>query len=210
MNDRERDPVYYQLCRLDRGKEMAAWGRRIEEIWQDAEGVMHRRDIEWCPQIGRVLRIAFIDTYCELTWWATTPVQEILEDHSDRLVFRTQKSTYELSIRRWEEGHEADQMSRYTDALTAREVMEFVSVDVIELSYAKVRAQRDEWQRTCRGWLVANPDDDRGGLRRIIERIAADPAVEGRATAQRDRWRRWCAQSLGAYPVPDLEPRGEA
>jgi hypothetical protein len=96
-------------------------------------------------------------------------------------------------------------VSRYTDALNAREVLEYVVVDCIELSHLQVRAQRDSWQRTCRSWLLANPDDG-GGLRRVIERIAADPAVEGRATEQRDRWRRWCAQSLVAHPVPDLEP----
>lgn len=90
---------YYQLRRLDLNKEMLAEGRRIEEVWQDEVGRMHRRDISGCPQVGRCFRIAFIDTYCELTWWGTTPVQEILENSEERVVFRTQKSIYELLVR---------------------------------------------------------------------------------------------------------------
>jgi hypothetical protein len=88
--------TYYRLRRLDPGKEMLAEGRRIEEVWQDETGSMRRRDIAGAPQIGRCFRIAFVDTYCELTWWGTTPVQEILEDNVARVVFRTQKSVYEL------------------------------------------------------------------------------------------------------------------
>lgn len=97
----------YRLRRLDPGKQLIVEGRRIEELWEDSEGV-HRRDIGRCPLIGRALRIAFIDTHCELMWWSTTPVMEILDDLKDRIVFRTQKSTYELQIGRLEEERDGE------------------------------------------------------------------------------------------------------
>lgn len=67
---------------------MAVDGRRIEEVWDDSDGV-HRRDVQRCPLVGRVLRIAFIDTHGELAWWATTPVTEYFDDRQDRIVFQT-------------------------------------------------------------------------------------------------------------------------
>lgn len=60
--------THHRLRRPDPGKEMLAEGRRIEGIWQDAAGTVHRRDITLCPLVGRVFRVAFVDTYCELTW----------------------------------------------------------------------------------------------------------------------------------------------
>lgn len=44
-------------------------------------------------------------------------------------------------------------MREYTDELTAVQLIGYIANDYIELSYDKVRWQRDNWREICRSWL---------------------------------------------------------
>ena len=51
-------------------------------------------------------------------------------------------------------------MSReYTRRLTARQLIEYIARDYVELSHDKVLWQRDDWQKACQDWLRFNPED---------------------------------------------------
>ena len=47
-------------------------------------------------------------------------------------------------------------MSKYTNQLTARQVLEYIANDYVELSHDKVRLQRDDYIKICREWLLHN------------------------------------------------------
>ena len=49
-------------------------------------------------------------------------------------------------------------MSAYTNQLTAEQLIAYIANDYFELSYEKIRAQRDEHMRICREWLKAHPE----------------------------------------------------
>jgi hypothetical protein len=52
-------------------------------------------------------------------------------------------------------------MGWYTDmmnALSARQLIESIANEYVELSHDKVRWQRDDHIKICRAWLAANPD----------------------------------------------------
>jgi len=46
-------------------------------------------------------------------------------------------------------------MSEYTKQLSAKQLIEFIANDYVELSQDKIRAQRDEYIKICREWLEA-------------------------------------------------------
>lgn len=50
-------------------------------------------------------------------------------------------------------------MSEYTKNLTARQLIEYIANDYIELSHDKVLWQRDDFMKICREWLQNNPKD---------------------------------------------------
>jgi len=47
-------------------------------------------------------------------------------------------------------------MSEYTNQLTAVQIIEYIANDYVELSYDKVRLQRDDYMKICRAWLLHN------------------------------------------------------
>ena len=49
-------------------------------------------------------------------------------------------------------------MSDYIKSMTARQVIEMIANEYIELSHDKIRLQRDDHIRWCNAWLRANPD----------------------------------------------------
>ena len=49
-------------------------------------------------------------------------------------------------------------MNEYIGQLTARQFVEMIANDYIELSHDKVRLQRDDHIRWAKEWLRANPD----------------------------------------------------
>ena len=54
-------------------------------------------------------------------------------------------------------------MGWYTDmmtSLTARQLIQSIANEYIELSHDKVRWQRDDHIRICKEWLKANPEED--------------------------------------------------
>jgi len=46
-------------------------------------------------------------------------------------------------------------MSEYTKQLSAKQLIEFIANDSVELSQDKIHAQRDEYIKICREWLEA-------------------------------------------------------
>jgi hypothetical protein len=54
-------------------------------------------------------------------------------------------------------------MSKYTDSLTAEQLIHYIATDYYELSYDKIRSQRDEWMKNCRDWLAKNGTEATGG-----------------------------------------------
>jgi hypothetical protein len=46
----------------------------------------------------------------------------------------------------------------YTRKLTAKQMIEYIARDYIELSHDKVLWQRDDWRKTCQDWLENNPN----------------------------------------------------
>ena len=46
-------------------------------------------------------------------------------------------------------------MSEYIKQLSAKQLIEFIANDYVELSQDKIRAQRDEYIKICREWLEA-------------------------------------------------------
>lgn len=49
-------------------------------------------------------------------------------------------------------------MTKYTDVLTARKLIQYIANDYVELSYDKIRWQRDDHMKICGDWLIANND----------------------------------------------------
>lgn len=49
-------------------------------------------------------------------------------------------------------------MNNYMNSLTARQFIECIANEYIELSHDKVRLQRDDHIRWAKEWLRANPD----------------------------------------------------
>lgn len=47
-------------------------------------------------------------------------------------------------------------MSDYTDNLTAEGLIAYIARDYLELSYDKIRWQRDDWRKICQSWLEKN------------------------------------------------------
>ena len=52
------------------------------------------------PRVGCAVRVGSFTarTYAAMDYWTTTPVQEILEESDNRMVFRTKNSIYEWKI----------------------------------------------------------------------------------------------------------------
>jgi hypothetical protein len=50
-------------------------------------------------------------------------------------------------------------MNDYIEQLTARQVIEMIANEYIELSHDKVRTQRDDHIRWCKEWLQHNPNE---------------------------------------------------
>jgi hypothetical protein len=48
-------------------------------------------------------------------------------------------------------------MNEYIEQLTARQVIEMIANEWVELSHDKVRIQRDDHIRWCKKWLELNP-----------------------------------------------------
>jgi hypothetical protein len=48
-------------------------------------------------------------------------------------------------------------MNDYIEQLTARQIIEMIANEYIELSHDKVRIQRDDHIRWCKEWLQHNP-----------------------------------------------------
>lgn len=53
-------------------------------------------------------------------------------------------------------------MSRYTDNLTAEQLIQYIANDYYELSHDKIRWQRDDWKQACQSWLEKNLSDSPG------------------------------------------------
>ena len=56
-------------------------------------------------------------------------------------------------------------MGEYTDmtnALTARQILEMIANDYVELSHDKIVWQRNDYMRICREWLKAHPEEENG------------------------------------------------
>ena len=53
------------------------------------------------PVVGCSVRVgsAFARSYSSQDWWLTTPVTEILEESENRVLFKTENSTYEWTKR---------------------------------------------------------------------------------------------------------------
>jgi hypothetical protein len=53
-------------------------------------------------------------------------------------------------------------VSEYTNYLTAKQLIEYIATDYVELSHEKILAQRNEHIKMCREWLEHNVelDDD--------------------------------------------------
>jgi len=51
-------------------------------------------------------------------------------------------------------------MSEYTKRLTAEQLISYIATDYVELSHDKVRAQRDDYIKICREWLVENKETE--------------------------------------------------
>jgi hypothetical protein len=49
-------------------------------------------------------------------------------------------------------------MNEYIEQLTARQVIEMIANEWVELSHDKVRIQRDDHIRWCKKWLELNPE----------------------------------------------------
>ena len=49
-------------------------------------------------------------------------------------------------------------MSEYTKQLSAKQLIQFIANDSVELSQDKVRGQRDEYIKICREWLEKDLD----------------------------------------------------
>jgi len=49
-------------------------------------------------------------------------------------------------------------MNTYMNSLTARQFIECIANEYIELSHDKIRLQRDDHIRWAKDWLRANPD----------------------------------------------------
>ena len=47
-------------------------------------------------------------------------------------------------------------MTKYTDLLTAEQLIRFIANDYVELSHEKIAWQRDDHIRICRDWLTRN------------------------------------------------------
>lgn len=47
-------------------------------------------------------------------------------------------------------------MSKYTDQLTAVQLIDYIAKDYVELSHDKIRWQRDDFMMICRSWIEAN------------------------------------------------------
>jgi hypothetical protein len=53
---------------------------------------------------------------------------------------------------------EAKEMNDYIEQLTARQVIEMIANEWVELSHDKVRIQRDDHIRWCKKWLETHPE----------------------------------------------------
>jgi len=51
-------------------------------------------------------------------------------------------------------------MSEYTKNLSARQLIAYIANDYVELSYDKVRWQRDDYIKSCREWLEHNDKEN--------------------------------------------------
>lgn len=49
-------------------------------------------------------------------------------------------------------------MSEYTKQLSAKQLIQFIANDSVELSQDKIHAQRDEYIKICREWLEKDVD----------------------------------------------------
>jgi len=49
-------------------------------------------------------------------------------------------------------------MSDYTKQLSAKQMIQFIANDSVELSQDKIRGQRDEYIKICREWLAKDID----------------------------------------------------
>jgi hypothetical protein len=50
-----------------------------------------------------------------------------------------------------------NEMNEYIEQLTARQVIEMIANEYIELSHDKIKIQRDDHIRWCNKWLELNP-----------------------------------------------------
>jgi hypothetical protein len=48
----------------------------------------------------------------------------------------------------------------YTRKLTAKQMIEYIARDYIELSHDKVLWQRDDWRKMCQDWLQNNSEEE--------------------------------------------------
>lgn len=93
----------FDLYRLGEWHEIECHGDLLEAAWIDATGALHCERTDR-PHLGAALRLSSTSLLGkspahEVEWWLTTPITAIVEDHMDRVVFRTQNSTYEWRVR---------------------------------------------------------------------------------------------------------------
>jgi hypothetical protein len=50
-------------------------------------------------------------------------------------------------------------VSEYTNMLTARQLIECIANDYVELSHEKILLQRNDYIRWCREWLETYPEE---------------------------------------------------
>ena len=50
-------------------------------------------------------------------------------------------------------------MCSYTDSLTAVQLIDYISRDYVEMSYDKIRIQRDDFMKICKDWMRINVYD---------------------------------------------------
>jgi hypothetical protein len=50
-------------------------------------------------------------------------------------------------------------MSQYTNSLSAAQLIDYISRDYVELSYDKIRIQRDDFMKICKDWMLIHVYD---------------------------------------------------
>lgn len=85
--------------------------------------------------------------------------------------------------------------------LSAEEFIACIARDPCCLSHDEAARQRNDWQRACRLWIAAHPDDQADSeARQVIQFIAGARREESSANLiwQRDDWQRRCAVKGGS------------